>query len=509
MTRKIKFMRTLVSIAVTGFVSLAAAGCTFVPALDDATGTSDSPLLVADIVDRLKCELVFAFADKLDPHRSELIWLQNWTVKVDLTLQANEQGGISPSGTYTQYQRSAVNTAAGPATFGGTTPGLVQQFFTFSANANIGAQAVRTENLSFSLSLKELDSQFMSGVLACEPSRAPGLVGNLGLREWVDASLYPALRGDLPAGDHPAPGTGAKQSSPQIVGKPAPITGAGGAAFADTSRTPPRIAEMQAQVDKAVHAELDAGNSFASVGDVLKKVDAQLATAKRLETAYSPISTPETAIKLRKQRQGFETLWKAVRDARQCTLRQLCGAEYGSCSGFSGPGAEEAPGTHHDDCRASVSCAAPDKPTTFAGARGSRACAEAASTGGDSHPSEYTTWLLYAQNAAAQASQYAINAKNIADYAQKLLGAEPVAPDPPIDAMGHAVQFVVAYGAGIAPSWTLLAWKGPGMNSPMAAASGTRTHLLQLALGPATPSGKFSPELNRIIQNQTVFLSRP
>jgi hypothetical protein len=67
------------------------------------------------------------------------------------------------------------------------------------------------------------------------------LVGNLGLREWIDAPLYPAVRGDLLAANHPAPGTGAK-SSPQIVGKPAPITGGGaGAALADTGKTPQRV----------------------------------------------------------------------------------------------------------------------------------------------------------------------------------------------------------------------------------------------------------------------------
>ena len=90
-----KDMRVSIAIIANGLVSLVATGCAFVPALEDATGTSDSPLLVADIVDRVKCELAFAFADKLDPRRGEFIWLQNWTVKADLTLQANEQGGIS------------------------------------------------------------------------------------------------------------------------------------------------------------------------------------------------------------------------------------------------------------------------------------------------------------------------------------------------------------------------------------------------------------------------------
>jgi len=503
-------VRVFVAAAATALASLVVTGCAFVPPLDDATGTSNSPLLVADIVDRLKCELAFAFADKLDPRNAQFIWLQDWTVKADLTLQANQQGGISPSGTYTTYQKSAANTAAGPATFGGATPGLVQQFFTFSANANFGEQAVRTETLSFSLSLKELNAQLTStrDALVCAPRGAPGLVGNLGLREWVDASLYPAVRGDLLAGTHPAPGTGAKQSSPQIVGKPAPITGGATIAFVpDKGKTPERVAAMQAAVDKAVHAEFDAANSFESAKQAWKDIEKQFDAAKRLEAGYAPISTPQTVIQLRKQRLAFDQLWETARKIRQCTLRQLCGNDYGSCVGFSGPGAEEPPGTHNDECTAE--CSNPIDPSKTSGARAARACALADSAEGDKDQDNYADWLLRAQNAAAQASQYAINAKNLADYAQKFLGTAPAAPDPPIDSMGHAVQFVVAYGGSVTPSWTLLAWKGPGVNAPMLAASGTRTHLLQLALGPSAPSSKSSAELNRIIQNQTIFLSRP
>jgi hypothetical protein len=504
-------VRVSIAAAATALASVIAAGCAFVPPLDDATGTSDSPVLVADIVDRLKCELAFAFADKLDRRNSQFIWLQDWTVKADLTLQANQQGGISPSGTYTTYQRSAANTAAGPAAFGGTTPGLVQQFFTFSANANLGAQAVRTETLSFSLSLKELNSQRIAdrSILACAPTGEPGLVGNLGLREWIDSALYPAVRRDLLAGKHPAPGTGAKPSSPQIVGKPAPITGAAAFTLLEKAKTPKNVEDMRAAVNKAVHAELDASNSFESARMAWKDIEAKLDTAKRLEAGYGPISTPETLVDLRRQRQAFDQLWEAARQVRQCTLRQLCGSEYGSCRGFSGPGAEGSDGPNDNDCKATAKCLDPRNISTTSGARGSRACAEAARDGGDKDEEHYADWLLSAQNAAEQASQYATNAKNLADYPQKLLAATPVAPDPPIDSLGHAVQFVLAYGAGVTPNWTLLAWKGPGMNAPMIAASGTRTHLLQLALGPSTPSARSSGELNRIIQNQTIFLSRP
>ena len=254
----------------------------------------------------------------------------------------------------------------------------------------LALRRLRTENLSFSLSLKELNTELTvdRNVFLVHRTVGPDLVGNLGLREWIDASLYPAVRGDLLAGNHPAPGTGAKQSSPQIVGKPAPITGGGAAALVDTGKTPQRVADMQAQVDKAVHAELDAANSFQGVIDVWKNVGAQLKFAETLEAGYSRISTPETVRQLRTQRQTFEQLWQTARGIRECTLRQLCGADYGSCVGFSGPGAEGPPGTQHDDCRQSAKCDTPDKPNMASGARASRACAEAASAEGDKDPAK-------------------------------------------------------------------------------------------------------------------------
>jgi hypothetical protein len=70
--------------------------------------------------------------------------------------------------------------------------------------------------------------------------------------------------------------------------------------------------------------------------------------------------------------------------------------------------------------------------------------------------------------------------------------------NPPVDGLLHSVQFVVAYGASVSPNWTLLKWKGPSLTVPGASASGLRTHILNIALGPPA-------EQNRLIQNQTVI----
>jgi hypothetical protein len=57
--------------------------------------------------------------------------------------------------------------------------------------------------------------------------------------------------------------------------------------------------------------------------------------------------------------------------------------------------------------------------------------------------------------------------------------------DPPLDAIGHQVQFVIVYNASISPSWTLVSFKGPSPGSgSLASATKTLTHTLNIAIGP-------------------------
>lgn len=57
--------------------------------------------------------------------------------------------------------------------------------------------------------------------------------------------------------------------------------------------------------------------------------------------------------------------------------------------------------------------------------------------------------------------------------------------DPPLDAIGHQVQFVIASQASVSPSWTLLHFKGPTPGSGSGASvTATLTHTLNIAMGP-------------------------
>ena len=93
-----------------------------------------------------------------------------------------------------------------------------------------------------------------------------------------------------------------------------------------------------------------------------------------------------------------------------------------------------------------------------------------------------------------------------ADAAAILPKALPDQVDPPIDSVSHSVQFVVTYGAGISPSWSLLQWKGPGGsgNTPFFGGSATRTHSLNLALGPRSGAASISNDALRLINNQVI-----
>ncbi|MGA7327338.1 MAG: hypothetical protein WBX25_23320, partial [Rhodomicrobium sp.] len=57
-------------------------------------------------------------------------------------------------------------------------------------------------------------------------------------------------------------------------------------------------------------------------------------------------------------------------------------------------------------------------------------------------------------------------------------------PSKPIDSLTHTVIFMVTYGAGVSPNWTLIGLTTA--NSPLANAQGQRTHNLLITIGPDT-----------------------
>jgi hypothetical protein len=520
--------------SVVAFLAIVLTGCSVVPDLKDATGQPDRPdatgysksdIFVVDVVQRVKCEIAVAFRGRLEiPGQVSHVkgggalpsWLADWTVKADLTLQANEQGGISPSGSYTEFRKSAVNAAAGPTSSPGTTLGTVQQFVTVTLNANAGEQAVRSETLSFTLAMKELDDWFIhQGWQICRTPMRRELLGHLGLVEWVNAALTPVEFGVLQAGKHPAPGSGSA-AKPSIVGKPAPVQG-----FAEDQGTGVRnVPEAKAVLELALknvkEAVSTANDSYDSIAKVVADLEASQSKASDMVASYAPISTPATSERLRSAAQKIRSNMKNARDALLCTLQQLCGDGLGDCSAYmtsDGLRGWRTGVTRKCDAGSldRIERAHGKIEVPVVGTVNERLAVEefikgfTANSSGDIHELDLK-YVIKAQDAAEQARRYAHVAKNLADYAKQLSDAAlPAVPDPPIEGIGHLVQFVVAYGGGVSPNWTLIALKGPGINGPLISGSVNRTHILQLAMG--SSKAAVQTEANRILNNQ-ILLNR-
>src|ERR1700721_241905 len=182
------------AVLAAGLCGVLVAGCASVPSLESATGGVESHILVRDIVRRVKCEISDAFDARVEDPKFH--WRQNWTAKVDLTLQIDEQAGISPSVAYTKFFRNAFNFDAGSSSLTSNVIQAVQQSFTLSAAANLSEQAQRAETVTFSVSLKELKvwrkrlraAAARSGTaiddIVCDPS-GRALRGKLALRKGM------------------------------------------------------------------------------------------------------------------------------------------------------------------------------------------------------------------------------------------------------------------------------------------------------------------------------------
>ena len=160
--------------------ALSAGGCVNVPSIEH------NRIAISEVVERVKCDLADALPD---PYKYP--WMASWVVKVDLTLIINEQSGLTPTVSFIDLR---------PSSF---VPGVgnIAQSFILGASAGATATAVRTDSLSFSLSLVEL--RYKRQEQACRFENGIGLDGDLGLKEWIASALEPVDRQVLTVGYHP------------------------------------------------------------------------------------------------------------------------------------------------------------------------------------------------------------------------------------------------------------------------------------------------------------------
>jgi len=506
-----------------------APSCTIVPSLEETTGTQNPKLYINDVVMRVKCELSLAYGDR---QKGQNLWLKDWSVKTDLSLQINEQGGITPSLSYTQFQRSAVNVGAGPAATTSPALGLVQHSLTTAVNANIGAQMTAIQAESFTMSFAELAAFRHSETYdrSCKPAADIGLLGNLRLKEWADASLSP-VGSVLFAGKHKAPGSGSP-TKPQVTPKPAPITGNSALTIKELNKTlefekatkrkeldSEQIKKLDDLVSIATMANRETIANHDAVVSAYDRIIKNLTNAQEELTNYTPISTRSTVKTLGDQVNSFRGLLRNAQNAKNCVLQQVCGTSYGDCSKFFGK-----PVDRHqqrweidDSCRMQTCASSPSDPQNGEnayddsknyGSVQEAACTERGRREAKEHPTLFNEELAFARDSADAAKTNQANSKTLADYAQSLAQREPTQPDAPVDSISTTIQFEVAAGAGVTPSWSLIYFKGPGINAPFVAASMNRTHILQVALGAPSASTSSGAEQNRVLQNG-VFLLLP
>jgi hypothetical protein len=450
------------------------------PPLSEATGADHSDIMIKDVVQRVKCELSETFDQKVE--QPEFLWLASWTAHVDLTLQINDNASVSPSGSFTQFQRSAVNTAAGPnslpqsKSFPFSFP-LVTQSFSVSAGAGLNGQATRAETVSFTLALDELKMwrQRLNKIEAglplekrtCNFGSSTGVTGNLGLKEWVDSAFYPAEIRQLEAGIHPAAG-GARAPSAKTSAAPA------GRGASREAMTPEQKYLQVVRWQEIIKKIQEATSAFHGI----------------ITTVSQTIDTASAAVKAK------------VQDAKQYryVLARYLQTDYAKaksdityyqksvevCTDY------EINLTKASELAQSIIALSPNKSLSSA-AEDKYLDLEPLMKNIDSGETFKRDFTVCVNTLRKQA-----------DAATALSNALPAQVDPPIDSVLHSLTFVISYGANVSPSWTLLQWKGPSQNGNLLSATGTRTHTLNIALGPRTGAPAVSQDALRLINNQTV-----
>ncbi len=473
--------------------AIALSGCVTTPPLERATGSSDSPIMIKDVVQRVKCEISDAFDKKTE--EPQFFWLASWTAKVDLTLTINEQAGVSPSGSYTNFIKSAKNLDAQQVPIP-----LVSQFFTFGAAANLSGQATRTETVSFTLALDELkrwrrqidrienDPSFPKEKRTCHRDGQIGAEGDLGLKEWVDSAFFPVESRDLEAGIHPQP-----LSQKAGGGGGSPRT-SGGAQVSDKAivrydyqsmeaQLAAWAAELQPRVDAMKKFDTVISDSAKTIKSSSASLDSKLRTLKQSAEQYRTVVASYIKGKFLRFAEYQDAIRQYLENADQCVSRST---------------------KYQSEVKNDMLDAA-NKLTADLKAE------QAAKPGNDNPSAPLIERYKSLSDKIPSAAAYEKYLKMCADRLQKdavesslIPTAVPDQLDPPIDSVLHSVQFVVAYGASISPNWTLIQWRGPTLNQSLAAANGIRTHNLAIALGPRTGNANISQDALRLIQNQTV-----
>lgn len=267
---------------------VALGGCVNTPRLD-LDGVA-----VSQVVQRIKCEIAYAMPDLEGTYPTgQFQWMQYWTAKVDLTLETTETSAVVASNQSIDPIKNAVLPGIGS----------IMQNFTLGYGAGITAVAYRNDKMSFTLAMKELKD----GTLArdCESARGMGLLGNLGLQEWVRSTLAPVAQEKLSIGFHQPPNS-----------KPTPLT-----AFAITGPSAKQGGGVSSQLvlaRKMLESPEDAATTK-KIAAILDGLGKKIADAQPYYSRASAMVQEAERMALRARDAAF----KATREAHDTATRPL------------------------------------------------------------------------------------------------------------------------------------------------------------------------------------------
>ena len=183
--------RILVALSASLLLAVMTGACTQVPGLD----VEAESVRIIDVVKRVKCDIYDAFTEETADGRRKLIsdregyqWLDSWTAQVDLNLLVNNQSGLTPGVTIVD----PLHQVAIPRV------GTFSQSFTMGLGGGLNTTAARTETITFSLSVREIEAELRNpshkswAYQNCQFENGPGLRSELKLREWIASALAPA-----------------------------------------------------------------------------------------------------------------------------------------------------------------------------------------------------------------------------------------------------------------------------------------------------------------------------
>jgi hypothetical protein len=418
----------LVALSVSLLLAVMTGACTQVPGLD----VEAESVRIIDIVKRVKCDIYDAFTEDTADGRRKLIsdregykWLESWTAQVDLNLLVNNQSGLTPGVTIVD----PLHQVAIPRV------GTFSQSFTMGLGGGLNTTAARTETITFSLSVREIEAELRNpshkswAYQNCQFENGPGLRSELKLREWIASALAPAdaRRPYLTVGHHRSPrsssSSGAKNAGSKVqrgvsalsIG---PSVQEDNKLVSDAQRA---IAVLMPKI-RALKQGLPGDKLNQEIDQTIKIVRAALQSIgndSRLKGIREHLRVAEITLTWVVR---FSTLARR-QDLPQNQVTRLI-----------------------DQLATDI-----DEISTFTTTR------------------EIEEALKTLQEAKSDLEQVIANL------------------DPPIDSISHQVQFVLALSANASPQWSLVRFKGPSPNNGLVGGSHSNTHTLTIVMG-ASPN---------------------